>query len=118
MSTACSSKAHGTRYEVEPCRRECEDSSPNASQRLKTPGSGVPSNPPMSWLQYPKPLAASDSPPRRVSAIDSYVEVLSPPQWTGYGCAPAVAERANTTASPRPRSCSITSNTARLYSWV
>ncbi|CPU63658.1 Uncharacterised protein [Mycobacteroides abscessus] len=50
-STASSSNAHGTRTEPDPCRRECDDSSPNAVQRLNTPGSGVPSKPPMSWLQ-------------------------------------------------------------------
>ena len=41
----------GTRYEVDPCSRECDDKSPNAVQRLNTSGSGVPSKPPMSWLQ-------------------------------------------------------------------
>ncbi len=47
-STASSSNAHGTRYESLPCRREWLESRPNAVQRLKTPASGVPSNPPMS----------------------------------------------------------------------
>ena len=50
-STASSSKAHGTRTELDPWRRACEDGSPKASQRLNTAGSGVPSKPPMSWLQ-------------------------------------------------------------------
>ncbi len=61
-STASSSNAHGTRTDVEPWRRECDESSPNASHRLKTAGSAVPSKPPMSWLQYPKPENASDRP--------------------------------------------------------
>ena len=50
-----------------PCRRLCDDSRPNCSQRLNTAGSGVPSKPPMSWLQKPKPESASESPPRSVS---------------------------------------------------
>ena len=33
-SSESSSYAHGTRYEDEPCSLECEDSSPNAHQRL------------------------------------------------------------------------------------
>ncbi|TWH26131.1 hypothetical protein L600_000700000100 [Isoptericola variabilis J7] len=70
-STASSSNAHGTRYDDEPCRREWLDSRPKASQRLKTPASGVPSNPPMSWLQYPNPDSDSDRPPRSDSAIDA-----------------------------------------------
>ncbi len=34
----------------------------------------------MSWLQNPNPDVQSESPPRRLSAIDSKVTVLSPPQ--------------------------------------
>ena len=34
-STASSSNAHGTRYDDEPCSRECEESRPNASQRFQ-----------------------------------------------------------------------------------
>src|SRR5690606_7536829 len=117
-STASSSKAHGTRYESEPWKRLWLESMPNAVQRLNTPASGVPSNPPMSWLQCANPLHASDRPPRRVSAMDVYVEVLSPPQCTGIDCPPAVAERANSTASPSPRAATSTSCTALLYSWV
>ena len=82
-STASSSKIHGTRYEVEPWKRLWLPSSPNAVQRLKTAASGVPSKPPMSWLQCANPLSASDRPPRSVSAIDANVEVESPPQCTG-----------------------------------
>ena len=47
----------------------------------------------------------SDNPPRRLSAIDSKVAVLSPPQWTGNCCPPAVADRAKTAASPLPKAC-------------
>ncbi|MNW63579.1 hypothetical protein D3C74_418000 [compost metagenome] len=82
-STASSSNAHGTRTESEPCRRLWEDRSPKANHLLKTPASGTPSKPPMSWLQYPNPDIASESPPRSDSAIDAYVESQSPPQWTG-----------------------------------
>jgi len=52
----------------------------------------------MSWLQKPKPHRPNDRPPRSVSAIEGYVESLSPPQWTGNFCPPHVAERAKTTA--------------------
>jgi len=38
---------------------------------LNTAGSGVPSKPPMSWLQNPKPDSDSDRPARSVSAIDA-----------------------------------------------
>ena len=87
-STASSSNTHGTRYEPEPWNRLCEPSRPKAVQRLKTPASGVPSNPPMSWLQCAKPLRARERPPRSVSAIDSNVDVESPPQCTGIDCPP------------------------------
>jgi len=50
----------------------------------------------MSWLQKPKPESPSDSPPRRLSAIEGKVELQSPPQWTGNFWPPAVAERART----------------------
>lgn len=108
-STASSSNAHGTRYESEPWNRLWLESRPKAVQRLKTAGSGVPSKPPMSWLQCANPLIASESPPRRLSAIETNVEVLSPPQCTGMVCPPAVAERANSTASPSPRAPTSTS---------
>ena len=75
---------------------------------------GVPSKPPMSWLQKPKPESASESPPRSVSAIDSKVDMLSPPQWTGKRCPPAVAERAKTTAPGSPLASLSTSKTAAL----
>ena len=114
ISTASSSNAHGTRTDPDPCRRECDESSPNASHRLNTSGSGVPSNPPMSWLQYPKPDRPSDRPPRRVSAMEASEESLSPPQWTGNCWPPTVADRANSTASPSPRTSRSTSNTVRL----
>ncbi len=99
-STASSPNSHGTRYDEEPCSRLCEESRPKASQRLKTAGSGVPSKPPMSWLQKPKPLRDRDRPPRSDSAIASKDDQQSPPQWTGYCWPPAVAERAKRTASP------------------
>jgi len=47
-STASSSKSHGTRYELLPWNREWLESRPKAVHLLKTPGSGVPSKPPMS----------------------------------------------------------------------
>ena len=68
----------------------------------------------MSWLQNPKPDDASDSPPRSDSAIETNVDSQSPPQCTGNCWPPAVADRANSTASPSPRSASSTSKTARL----
>src|SRR6187455_1240027 len=98
ISTASSSNAHGTRYEVLPWSRECDDNNPKASQRLNTAASGFPSKPPMSWLQKPNPHDASDSPPRSDSAIDTNDDVLSPPQCSGIACPPAVADRANNTA--------------------
>src|SRR5690606_23876239 len=113
-STASSSNAHGTRTEPEPCRRECEDSRPNGGQRVKTPGSRVPSNPAMPWLQYPKPDIDIDRAPRSDSAIDAYVESQSPPQCTGNCCPPAVADRAKSTASPWPRLRSSSRKTASL----
>ncbi len=113
-STASSSNAHGTRYELEPCSRLCELSRPNASQRLNTAGSGVPSKPPMSWLQNPKPEAARDSPLRSDSDMAAKLDSQSPPQCTGNCCPPAVADRANTTASPSPRSSTSRSKTAWL----
>src|ERR1035437_6522182 len=108
-STASSSNCHGTRYDSLAWSRLCDERRPNAIQRLKTDAGGVPSNPPMSWLQKPKPDRPSDNPPaggapstplmsgpqkpnpdrpsdnppRRLSAIDSKVDVQSPPQWTG-----------------------------------
>ncbi len=85
---------------------------------MNTSGTGVPSNPPMSWLQKPNPLSDSDSPPRSDSAIASKDDQQSPPQCTGYCWPPAVAERAKTTASPCPRSFSSSSNTVRLYRCV
>lgn len=51
--------------------RLCEESSPKAIHRLKTAALGVPSKPPMSCDQKPKPDSPNDSPPRRDSAIDS-----------------------------------------------
>ena len=101
-STASSSYTQGTRYDDEPCRRLWGDSRPNATQRLYTAAGGVPSKPPMSWLQNPKPDKHSDRPPRRLSAMDSNSEAQSPPQWTGNCWPPAVADRANRTASPSP----------------
>src|ERR1035437_9154813 len=83
-STASSSNCHGTRYDSLAWSRLCEERRPNAIQRLKTDAGGIPSNPPMSWLQKPKTDRPSESPPRRLSAIDSKVDVQSPPQWTGY----------------------------------
>ncbi len=50
-STDSSSNSQGTRYDELPCRRLCEESRPKASQRLNRAGVGVPSKPPMSWLQ-------------------------------------------------------------------
>src|SRR5262245_38929015 len=82
-STASSSNNHGTRYDDQPCSRLCEDSSPKASHRLNSAGDGVPSKPPMSWLQNPKPDIPRLRPPRSDSAIDSYVASQSPPQCTG-----------------------------------
>ncbi len=38
-----------------------------------------------------KPDSPSERPPRRLSAIDSKVAVLSPPQCTGNCCPPVVA---------------------------
>src|SRR5699024_1536390 len=111
---AASSTAHGAREELAPCRRECEESRPKASQRLNTAGSGEPSKPPMSWLQYPKPDSDSDRPPRRVSPIDGSEESLSPPQCAGNCWPPAVAERAKRIASPSPWRSTSRSNTVRL----
>src|SRR3954454_16220955 len=113
-STASSSNAHGTRWELEPCRRECEDSRPKLTQRLNSPAEGVPSKPPMSWLQKPKPPRPSDSPPRSDSAMAVYVDSQSPPQCTGNRWPPTVADRAYSTASPVPRTLSIASKTVRL----
>src|SRR6478735_6728157 len=118
ISTASSSNAHGTRYESEPCRRLCDESMPNASHRLNTAESGVPSKPPMSCDQYPKPEAARESPPRSDSAIEANVDSQSPPQCTGNCWPPAVADRANRTASPSPRSASSSSKTDLLYRCV
>src|SRR4051812_2559291 len=98
-----------------PCRRLWLDSSPNASHLLRGGGWGAPPNPPMSWLQKPKPDSPRDSPPRRLSAIDSKVEVLSPPQCTGNCCPPTVAERANTTAPGSPLRSLSSSKTVLLY---
>ncbi len=45
----------------------------------------------------------------------SNVDSESPPQCTGNCCDPAVAERANTIASPSPRCLRSNSKTVRLY---
>ena len=50
-STDSSSKSQGTRYDDEPCSRLWEESRPKAIHRLNRAGEGVPSKPPMSWLQ-------------------------------------------------------------------
>ena len=113
-STASSSNSHGTRYDELPCSRLWEESRPKASHRLKSAGSGVPSKPPMSWLQNPKPDMPSDSPPRRSPAMAGKVDSQSPLQWTGNCWDPAVAERAKTTASPAPRRLVSSSKTVRL----
>ena len=70
-STDSSSNSHGTRYDELPCRRLCDDSRPKAIHRLNNAGLGVPSKPPMSWLQYPNPDRPRESPPRRLSAMAS-----------------------------------------------
>src|SRR5690606_24001999 len=90
-STASSSNSHGMRTLDEPCRRLCDDSSPNATHRLYRSGVAVSMKPLMSWLQKPNPHNPSDRPPRSVSAIETYVDELSPPQWTGYFWLPHVA---------------------------
>ncbi|CPU67141.1 Uncharacterised protein [Mycobacteroides abscessus] len=46
--------------------------------------------------------------------MDTYDAVESPPQCTGNCWPPAVADRANSTASPTPRSSTSTSWTASL----
>lgn len=67
---ASSSNAHGTLYEELPCSLECDERSPNATYLLKRSGEVVSSNPPISWLQNPKPDRARERPPLRVDAID------------------------------------------------
>ena len=66
---------------------------------LYTSAVDVSSNPPISWLQNEKPDIVSDRPPLRLSAIDSYSAVQSPPQCTGNFCPPHVALLANSIAS-------------------
>ena len=51
----------------------CEDKRPKATHLLYTAGVAWSSKPPMSWLQNPKPDRPSESPPRRLSAMDSKV---------------------------------------------
>jgi len=46
--------------------------------------------------------------------METNVDSLSPPQCTGNCCPPAVADRANRTASPSPRTSRSSSNTALL----
>ena len=94
------------------------DSRPNATQRLNSAGGGVPSKPPMSWLQKPNPPSPSDSPPRSDSAIDDVrrLAVAAPVHRERWP--PTVAERANSTASPSPRSPATASNTVWLYRYV
>ena len=64
--------------------------------------------------QKPKPEEVSDRPARRDWAMPLKVDSQSPPQCTGNCCPPAVADRANTTASPSPRSSTSRSKTALL----
>lgn len=76
--------------------------SPNAIHRLNNSGSGVPSNPPMSWLQNAKPEDAVDKPPQRDSDMAENVDSQSPPQWTGNCCPPAVPEAWEPTDAREP----------------
>lgn len=56
----------------------------------------------MSWLQKAAPERQKLRPPRRVSAMDSNVPSLSPPQCTGNFWLPIEPDRAKTTALPLP----------------
>lgn len=96
-------------------RLTCEEKTPKASHRLKRSMGGVPSNPPMSDVQNPNPLIPKLNPPLKLSAIASHVLSQSPPQWTGHCWPPAVAERANRTASFLPSLRSRRSKTSLLY---
>ena len=52
----------------------------------------------MSWLQNAGPDMQKLNPPRKLSAIDSNVASLSPPQCTGNFWLPIAPARAKTTA--------------------